>query len=97
MTNPYRIYKGKEDDFQMAVAERLDLMNIFWYHVANERKTNKLTGHYLKLKGVKPGVSDVTVMEPRGIYHGFVCELKTEGNKLSDKPYIWPDHDTFIW
>jgi hypothetical protein len=61
----FKPYIGTEDQFQMSVAEYLDIKGLFWIHPANERKTNTFTnkkgqkvsieGFILKKKGVKKG------------------------------------------
>lgn len=80
----YRLYEGKEDNFQISVAKRLKHLNVNYFHVGNERKSSRTYGGIMKAKGVKRGVSDVIILTPKGIYHGFICELKTQGNKLSE-------------
>lgn len=76
-------YKGKEEDFQKAVKKYLDALGLFWFHPPNEIRANKT---YLKKRsslGVKKGVSDVIILEPRGVYHGLFIELKVGSNKPS--------------
>lgn len=90
----FKLYKGKEDDFQIAVAKYLDMRGCLWFHVGNERnaktfrlKSGKMVsmqGMKLKMKGVKSGVSDVIVLEPRGDFHGLAMELKVHPNKMSE-------------
>ena len=63
--------KYPEDDLQMACAQYLDLMGWLWCHVGNERKTSPRAGARLKKKGVKSGVPDILIFEPRGKYHGL--------------------------
>ena len=75
--------KYPEDDLQMACAKYLDLMGVLWCHVANERKTTKPAGKRLTKKGVKSGVPDILIFEPRGKYNGLAIELKAGKNKLT--------------
>jgi len=58
--------KYKEDSLQISVATYLDYLNITWCHVANERKTSPQAGARLKNKGVKSGVPDCVIFEPKG-------------------------------
>lgn len=81
--------KFKEDDLQMATARYLDTLNVLWTHVANERKSSPQAGARLKAKGVKSGVPDVLIFEPRGVFVGLAIELKIEPNKPSDNQILW--------
>ncbi len=51
---------------------------------ANERKTSPRAGARLKKKGVKSGVPDILIFEPKGRYNGIAIELKTGNNKLTN-------------
>ncbi len=92
---PFEPYKGSEDSFQIAVSKFLNDLNILWTHIANERKTDVKTnkkgvtysasGAKLKAKGVKRGVPDVLIFEPRGEHLGFAIELKV--GKNTSTPY----------
>lgn len=100
MVKIFSPYTSTEDNFQVSVARYLDSMRLLWTHVANERKTDvKVSvkgirytpaGSKLKAKGVKRGVPDVLIFEPRGPYHGMAIELKVGKNKPS------PDQQQFI-
>lgn len=79
----------REDDFQMAVCNYLDSISVLWCHVANERKTSKQAGFRLKKKGVKSGVPDCIIFEPRGDYFGLMIELKIKPNKPTESQMKW--------
>ena len=81
--------KFKEDDLQMATANLLDLKKLLWCHVANERKTSFQAGARLKKKGVKSGVPDCLIFEPRGYYVGLAIELKIKPNETTDNQIKW--------
>ena len=81
--------KYPEDNLQMAVCEYLDALKILWCHVANERKASHQAGSRLKKKGVKSGVPDCIIFEPRGKYHGLFIELKIKPNKASSNQKKW--------
>ena len=97
--NEYKAYKGKEDDFQISAAKYLDALGVLWFHPANERKLNVVRnskgkafsplGAKLKRKGVKSGVPDIVILEPRGIYHGLFLELKVGKNKTTPNQEKW--------
>jgi hypothetical protein len=71
--------KFLEDNLQMAVARILDMNRVLWCHVANERKTrSQRIGGILRAKGVKSGVPDCLIFEPRGGFSGLALELKVE-------------------
>jgi len=73
----------------MAVASYLDYLGLTWMHVANERRTTLRAGARLKKKGVKAGVPDVIVFEPKGRYNGLAIELKIKGNYMSQAQKGW--------
>ena len=79
----------KEDILQMAVARYLDYINVLWCHVANERKTSIQAGARLKKKGVKSGVPDCLIFEPKGNFIGLAIELKIKPNKPSKNQKEW--------
>ena len=78
-----------EDDLQMATARYLDLISVAWFHVANERKTTKRAGVRLKRKGVKAGVPDVLIFEPKGKFNGLAIELKIKPNSMTLDQKHW--------
>lgn len=79
----------KEDDLQMAAAQYFDYLGILWCHVANERKATIKQGARLKKKGVKKGVPDCFIFEPRGIYCGAVIEIKIKPNTTTPEQRSW--------
>ncbi|MDQ7033065.1 MAG: VRR-NUC domain-containing protein [Desulfonauticus sp.] len=81
----------KEDDFQIEIARLLDLKNVLWTHVANERKANVSYGRKLKRMGVKSGVPDILIFEPRKNYNGLAIELKVGYNKPTTNQIKWLD------
>lgn len=57
-----------------------------WFHaIPNGAYTDTITAARLKATGLKSGVSDTFLPEPRGIYHGLYVELKTSTGVLSSK------------
>lgn len=46
------------------------------YHVPNEGKRSKATGGILTAMGLRPGVPDLILDHPAGIYHGLRLEMK---------------------
>jgi hypothetical protein len=80
----YQPYIGSEDNFQKAVARYLDIKGVFWFHCPNGGSRNKAEAAKLKSMGVKAGVPDVLIFEPRKGYYGFAIELKVAKNKRSD-------------
>lgn len=80
----------KESKEQKKVAEWLDWKSVDWFHVPNERNTNKVRGSLLKLDGVKKGVPDIVIIqsppEHQKYSHmdGAVIELKREDANESD-------------
>lgn len=81
--------KFKEDNLQKAVAKYLDSLGVLWCHVANERKTSFQAGKRLKLKGVKSGVPDCLIFEPKNEFTGLALELKIKPNKPTSNQFVW--------
>ena len=82
-------YEGTEDQFQTTIARYLDSLGVLYTHVANERKTSPQAGARLKRKGVKSGVPDILIFEPRAQYNGLAIELKVGYNKISENQTAW--------
>ena len=81
--------KFKEDDLQMQVASYLDLLNVTWCHVANERKAKPQAGARLKRKGVKSGVPDCLIFDCCNGFNGLAIELKIKPNKPTVNQLGW--------
>ncbi len=79
----------KEDQLQIACARYLDYQGVLWCHVANERQTSRARGGKLKAMGVKKGVPDILVFEPRGQCPGMAIELKVGRNKPTQEQEGW--------
>jgi len=54
------------------------------YHIANERRTSHHQGKIFKQKGVRPGIPDVHVPIPSGMYPGLYIEFKVRPGTLSE-------------
>lgn len=88
----------KEDNLQKQVARYLDLLDLVWCHVANERKTSPQAGKRLKLKGVKSGVPDCLIFTPSESYKGLALELKVKPNKPTRNQKKWLENlSLFGW
>jgi len=82
-------YLGSEENFQKTIARYLDLSGLLWFHVPNEIKSNVQYGAKRKSLGVKSGVPDVCILEPRGQFNGLFLELKVKYNKPSENQIKW--------
>ena len=74
---------------QVAVIQYCVLHNILCNHTANEGKRSLAEGRKLKDMGLSPGFPDISILEPRGKYHGFYIEMKRKGNKASEEQITW--------
>lgn len=74
---------------QQKVIEWCDWNRVPVYHVPNGGHRSAKEAYFLKLSGVKPGVPDLCIPEPRGHYHGLYIELKVGKNKLSENQRHW--------
>tara|TARA_R100001244_G_scaffold66422_1_gene54661 strand:- start:222 stop:578 length:357 start_codon:yes stop_codon:yes gene_type:complete len=85
----YKKYKGSESDFQKAIATYLDFLGVLWFHSPNEIKAKPQYMVKRKAQGVKSGVPDICILEPRKDHHGLFIELKVGYNKISDNQLKW--------
>ena len=77
---------------QTALARWLDLSKLLWYAIPNGEKRDVITGANLKRQGVKAGVPDICILEPRSPYHGLYIELKRgSGGVVSKAQREWLD------
>lgn len=82
-------YDGSEDSFQKAIARYLDMRGVLWAHPPNGGSRNEIEAAKLKRMGVKPGLSDILIFEPRGTFSGFALELKAKKNKPTKDQEFW--------
>lgn len=60
--------------------------------IPNGGKRDIRTAAMLKAEGVKPGVPDICLPVPRGIFHGLYIELKRrKGGTVSKEQQAWID------
>lgn len=74
---------------QVTVIEYCQYNNILCNHTPNEGKRSLAEGRKLKQMGLSPGFPDISILEPRGKYHGFYIEMKHKGNKATDDQIKW--------
>lgn len=74
---------------QCAVAHELDKLGLLWTSTANGLPSNPISVKNAKNAGLKPGVPDILVFEPRGQYHGLIIELKTSEGRPTAKQEEW--------
>jgi hypothetical protein len=83
-------YPFAEDSLQIACATylRAQYPNVVWFHSPNGGSRNAIEAAKLKQMGVRPGVSDIIILEPRELHGikpcGLIIELKAKGGKLQD-------------
>jgi hypothetical protein len=80
----FQPYIGSEDNFQKAVARYLDAKGVLWFHCPNGGHRNVAEAAKLKAMGVKAGIPDILILEPRKFCYGFAIELKVGKNKCTD-------------
>ena len=81
---PFAPYVGSEDNFQKAVARYLDAKGVLWFHCPNGGHRNVAEAAKLKAMGVKAGIPDILILEPRKFCYGLAIELKVGKNKCTD-------------
>ena len=74
---------------QVAVIQYCQLNHILCNHTPNEGKRSLAEGKKLKEMGLSPGFPDISILEPRGKYHGMYIEMKRVGNVPTDDQIKW--------
>ncbi len=77
---------------QVTVIQYCQLNHILCNHTPNEGKRSLSEGKKLKEMGLSPGFPDISILEPKGKYHGFYIEMKRVGNKLTSDQRTWLDN-----
>lgn len=85
----YQKFIGKEDDFQKTLARYLDALGVVWFHSPNEIRASVQYLRKRKSMGVKSGVPDILILEPKNGFNGFAIELKVGYNKPSESQLQW--------
>ena len=85
----HKKYVGKEENLQKTVAYYLDSLGVLWFHPPNEIRAKPQYLAKRKLLGVKSGVPDVVILEPKGEWCGLFIELKVGYNKPSENQKVF--------
>jgi hypothetical protein len=80
--------KQSEHELQKAVAKYLDYIKVLWWATPNGGHRHIGTARKLKQEGVKSGVPDICIAEPKGTYNGLFIELKVGKNKVTDNQFV---------
>ncbi len=57
--------------------------------IPNGGRRDRAEAAHLKRQGVKPGVPDLSLPVPRGVYHGLYIEMKVGKNKPTQNQRQW--------
>jgi len=74
---------------QVTVIQYCQYNSILCNHTPNEGKRSLAEGKKLKEMGLSPGFPDISILEPRGKYHGLYIEMKRKGNKATNDQISW--------
>ena len=74
---------------QVTVIQYCQLNHILCNHTPNEGKRSLAEGKKLKEMGLSKGFPDISILEPRGKYHGLYIEMKRKGNSPTDDQIKW--------
>jgi len=85
----FQPYKGSEDNFQISAARFLDQIGALWFHTPNGGRRGKAESGRFKAMGVKAGVPDILILDPRPGFAGFAIELKVGKNDTSEFQDQW--------
>lgn len=73
-----------EHDDQCRVCEWMDSIGLLYHAIPNAGKRSYLQAAFLRAEGMRKGVPDLFIAEPRGAYHGMYLEMKSaRGGRLS--------------
>ena len=83
--------KKLEDELQIASMRyiRYQYPSAISFHVRNEgisgtKLQRMVYGAKSKKLGVLSGVSDIIILEPKGVFHGLMIELKSKKGRVSE-------------
>ena len=84
------VNQNTEYQLQKAVCKYLDLSNILYCASMNgQYQKYQSQRNKAKATGMKKGVPDLFIYEPRGQYHGLAIELKVGYNKPTKEQLEW--------
>ena len=90
---PHKKREHPEDDLQEACIKWFDYqypsLSSMMFHVPNGGNRNAMEGARLKKQGVRPGVSDLILLIPRGQFHSCCIELKSKTGTSSKSQKAW--------
>jgi hypothetical protein len=66
------------------------------FYIPNDGKRSKIMGNIMKRMGLLPGVSDVFIAYPSGIYHGLFIEIKAKDSVTGEYRKPTPAQNEFI-
>lgn len=84
-------YFTGEDHEQFKLMQYMDYQYplVLKFHVPNSGKRGWSEQAKMKALGIKRGVLDVWIIEPRGNFCGLVIEMKTKTGRLSKDQIFW--------
>ena len=89
--------ESSEHAEQCAVASYLDFLGVLWFAVPSGELRHIAVASRLQKEGVKRGVPDILVLEPRAGYHGLLLEMKKSDLKPSRIPLWGEGSDPMTW
>lgn len=75
-------------DWAARMEERIPPLR-WLFHVPNGGHRNKVVARQLRASGVRAGVPDIFLLEPRGGYAGLVIEMKAEEGRVRPEQRAW--------
>ena len=85
----FKKYVGREDDFQKKVALYLDYSGLNWFHTPNGGSRNAIEAAKFKRMGVKAGIPDILIINPKQGFNGLAIELKVGANTVTASQIEW--------
>lgn len=73
---------------------RYQYPKLIMFAIPNGGQRSEIGGAILKREGVLAGVSDLFLMEPRGVFHGMFIEMKTPDNYMTEKQKLFFEQAT---
>lgn len=92
-----RAGENSEHSEQARLVKFLDSLGILYFAVPSGEFRHIAIANRLKLEGVKRGVPDLVILEPRGIYHGLLLEMKKSESRPKNLPLWGKGSDPESW
>ena len=79
-----------EHNAQITLCDYLDRHGLLYFSIPNAGKRGYKSSSGMKAEGLKAGVPDLFICEPRKVYHGLFIEMKRDAkSRVSEEQKRW--------